>query len=194
MYTRTWQQAQNIKTQEQSQEWWFSLGHSTAPKFWHPGEGSQVPPGSGQIPCSVKGTGEWCFLLQRESSSLTSFLLTRAGLLSLHVICPIFTYLSPADPRGFSEQQKRRGQFVWPAAAVEGEHSQGWHPQLAAGRTWDACQGTRYLTTLVLISPVWTLQHLTCVSPADPLPLPSSLHPWKTWKLDILILLEIWLR
>lgn len=99
MYPRMWQQTQSVKTQEQSQQW-FSLGHSTAPKFWRPGEGSRVPPGSGLIPCLVKGTGEQCFLLQRESSGLTWLLLARAGFRSLHVICPIFTYLSPADPRG----------------------------------------------------------------------------------------------
>lgn len=44
-----------------------------------------------------------------ESSGLTWFLLTRAGFLSLCVICQIFTYLSPADPRGTAST---RGQFV----------------------------------------------------------------------------------
>lgn len=99
--------SQSIKTQEQSQEWWLSLGHSTALKSWSLGEMSQVPPGSGQILVWWKAQGSNLCLFRGKTQAWLDFFLTRAGFLSLHVICPIVTYLSPADHRGSPSGRER---------------------------------------------------------------------------------------
>lgn len=167
--------------QEQSQEWWFSLGHSMVPKFWWPEEGSQVPSGSGQSPCSVKDTREQCFLLQRESSGMTWFLLTRAGFLSLHVICLIFTYLSPADPRGAAST---RGQFVRVAERSKVIVPRGESPLLPASpREHSRClPGSRDLTTLELpfsCTDPFSIYHGELCRPSAQLPAsPQNVKAW----------------
>lgn len=108
--------------QEQSQEWWFSLGHSTVPKFWWPGEGSQVPPGSGQIPCSVKDTREQCFLLQKAQAWLYfcwqghAFSLSVLSVRYLHISAQLTPEALPAPEANSCELQNK------------GDHPQGWGP------------------------------------------------------------------
>lgn len=100
-----------------------SSGHSTAPKFWCSGE-SQVPPGSGHTLLSERCKGAM-FPSSQRKLRLDSILLTRSGFQSLHVICPIFVYLSPANT-GVAEGERPFGVT----------HGSGWR---ATGFSWCSC-------------------------------------------------------
>lgn len=118
--------SQSVKTQEQSQEWWLSLGHSTARKSWSPRKMSQIPPGSGQIPMWWKAQGRNLCLFRGKTRAWLDFFwqgqdssLCMLSVQYLHISAQLI-----AERLWVAE----RGQFVWPMAVVESRHPKGETP------------------------------------------------------------------
>lgn len=106
----------------------------------------------------------------------------------LYVTCAVSTYLLPADPKGFPSTREASSCDLH----QQRQTSPRVRPPLLPGRPEMPAreQGSHNTCVPVLVS----LQHLTQVTSADPLPLLSCLHPCKIWKLNSLIPPEICMR